>query len=431
MCHKKVWMCLSLAWCVLSGMSGVTAAPIGVIMPKPAAPVEAAYRRGLDSLAKGEWREAEAAFKEAVQLEPRAVPPLLGLADIALKQGNLKQVDNYLQQALIAAPHSMAVQAAWGRYLYLQKRFPEAETAFKKAIAFDPKAVLPHLDLGDLYLSGWRRPKDAIESYRAALALDQSHAGAHYKLGQALATNGDFEAAQKELTEAYLLAPNDPLPLQALGQMYVIRQDYEKALKAFTEALQVQPQFVQAYLARGDVYLIQGHIDKAVGEYQAALRVAPTFAPAYVQLGMLYEGMRRVDDAEKAYLAAIEYDTNQSIAYNNLAWLAAERRTRLDEALTWAKRAVELEPKVPQFQDTLGWVHRARGELERAMAVLQKAASMEPQQAVLWYHLALVYSERKRPKDTLAALRQALKLQQDFPGIEEAKRRLAELEKKP
>ena len=115
----------------------------------------------------------------------------------------------------------------------------------------------------------------------------------------------------------------------------------------------------------------------------------------------------------------------------NLAWLAAERKTQLDAALTWARKAVELEPKVPQFQDTLGWVHRARGALDKAADVLQKATKIEPPQAVIWDHPGIVQAERKKTKDAAIALKQALQSQQNFSESEDARKRLAELEKKP
>jgi tetratricopeptide (TPR) repeat protein len=426
-----------VAWCGLlllyavSGVTLVSAGPIGITAPKPTSSAEAAYRRGFESLSKGDLSAAGAAFKESAQLEPKAVQPLLGLAEVALKQQAPKQAEVYLQQALNLAPQSVEVQTAWGRYLYQQQRFNDAEAAFKKAIALAPQAVALHVDLGDLYLGGLHKPQEAIDAYRAALQRDPAHAGAHYALGTALAATGDVEAAQAELTEANRLAPNNPLPLQALGQLYTARQEYEKALEAFANALKVQPQFVRAYIARGDVYGVQGQPDKALAEYNESLRVAPKFVLTHLKIGTVYAAQARPEEAQKAYLAAIDADPKQSIAYNNLAWMAAERKTQLDDALTWAKKAVELEPKVSQFQDTLGWVHRARGELDKAADVLQKATKIEPHQAVIWYHLGIIQAERKKTKDAAAALKQALQSQQNFPESEDARKRLAELEKKP
>ncbi len=217
-----VWCGLLLFYAV-SGVTLVSAGPIGVTAPQPASSAEAAYRRGLESLSQSDLRASEAAFKEALQLEPKAVQPLLGLADVALKQKATKQAETYLQQALKLAPQSVEVQATWGRYLYQQQRFNDAEAAFKKAIALAPQVVASHVALGDLYLGGLRKPKEAIAAYRAALALDPAHAGAHYFLGLALVATGDLDTAQTEFIETSRLAPNIPEPLQALGQVYANR----------------------------------------------------------------------------------------------------------------------------------------------------------------------------------------------------------------
>src|SRR5262245_21457770 len=105
--HYRYLVCCRLLWYAVSGVSLTFAGPIGVVTPRAASSAEAAYRRGLESMNKGDLRDAEAAFKEAAQLEPKAVQPLLALADVVLKQGNAKQAETYLQQALTMAPQSV------------------------------------------------------------------------------------------------------------------------------------------------------------------------------------------------------------------------------------------------------------------------------------------------------------------------------------
>jgi len=100
----------------------------------------------------------------------------------------------------------------------------------------------------------------------------------------------------------------------------------------------------------------------------------------------------------QAYPAAIDLDPKQVTAYNTLAWLVAERKERLDEALSWSKKAVELAPKVVEFQDTLGWVHRARGEHDKAALVLETVAALKPERAVIFYNLGVVYAEKGKTK---------------------------------
>jgi Tfp pilus assembly protein PilF len=80
-----VW-CGLLLFFAVSPVALVSAGPVKITAPKPMSSAEAAYRRGLESLNKGELHEAEAAFKDVIQLEPKAIQPFLGLAEVALKQ---------------------------------------------------------------------------------------------------------------------------------------------------------------------------------------------------------------------------------------------------------------------------------------------------------------------------------------------------------
>ncbi len=55
--------------------------------------------------------------------------------------------------------------------------------------------------------------------------------------------------------------------------------------------------------------------------------------------------------------AGIALAPNDPGGYKNLAWLFAERKTHLDEALQLAKQANELAPNRGELLDTLGWVY--------------------------------------------------------------------------
>lgn len=95
-------------------------------------------------------------------------------------------------------------------------------------------------------------------------------------------------------------------------------------------------------------------------------------------------GRRELADslfAENARLLRSVCDKHPRAAqyYNSLAWLAARCGRDLDGALSHAKRAVELQPSNPAFQDTLAEAHFRRGENAAAIECIRKCLEADPE----------------------------------------------------
>ena len=66
-------------------------------------------------------------------------------------------------------------------------------------------------------------------------------------------------------------------------------------------------------------------------------------------------------DAVKHYRKALALDSSNIFALNNLAYILSRDTARVDEALTFARKAKELIPESPQVMDTLGWLYYRKG----------------------------------------------------------------------
>lgn len=400
-------------------------ATIGTPLYQPKTPPSAIdYQQGLSALAKGNLDMAKHAFLATLEKTPAHVGAMVGLAEIALKEKSPKVTEQYIQQALRVAPKNALIHQLWGRHLTQQGRLEEAEAAYQRSIELEPKLLRLHLEIGDFYLQRANEPDKAITAYKAALALNADHAGAHFGLGSALANTGKIDQAVKEFQEAGKLAPDNPLPHFALGRIHMARKQLEEARESFDQAIHAQPKFVQAYMARGDVSIIQKQDAKALKDYEAARTLAPGIPGLHVKLGLLHERNKRFDQAIDSFRTAISLNPKQPIALNNLAWISVQHNTRLDEAMAWAEQAVALAPKVSAFQDTLGWVYRKRGELDKAAEVLNKATGLKPEQADIFYHLGVVEAERGQKQKAVAALEKALTLDPKFSDAHDARERL-------
>lgn len=68
---------------------------------------------------------------------------------------------------------------------------------------------------------------------------------------------------------------------------------------------------------------------------------------------------------------------NDAMTLNNVAWMASQCNRRLDEALVFSRRAVELRPD-PTYMDTLADLEFRVGNVEKAIELSQKCREMEP-----------------------------------------------------
>lgn len=375
--------------------------------------VERAYQEGVQRLATNDLDGAQRAFRRALDLQPTYANAMLGLAEIAARRGRPDEAAKLIDDAVRAEPDNAHAHASIGRLQATRRQFKEAEASLKKASELDPKLIRAKMDLADLYATTFNKPREALALYRDVLALEPDHAGAHYASGIVLEGLGDLAAAGEELAKANRLEPGNPLPMVALARVALKRKDLDGALSWAEQALKIQPTMAEALELRGDVRQLQGNADAALSDYAAALKAQPQRFTALLKQGSLLQQQGRTEAAAAAYKAAIKVNPRAAVAYNNLAWMSAETGKDLAQAETWARKAIELGPKVPDFHDTLGWVQRAQGNLKGAERSLLQATALKGATASTFYHFGVVQGELGKKREAEAALKKALALDKD------------------
>ncbi len=118
----------------------------------------------------------------------------------------------------------------------------------------------------------------------------------------------------------------------------------------------------------------------------------PNVAYAY---GVDLSLRQKYEEAEAQFKQELQRDPKHVAVLLQLANRALVT-DRFDEGLTFAKRAVQLSPANGIGYYFLGRIHLRRGEFLQAAAMLEKAASLEPQAANVQYSLAQAYSRLNR-----------------------------------
>lgn len=377
------------------------------LLPPSAQP---AYREAIERLAKDDLNGAEEAFRGILEKHPGNGTVMLGLAEVASRLGEPEKAETYIRQAVAAEPGNAHAQASWGRLLATKGDFAGAEAALLRATEIDQGLVRPRMDLADLYATVLAKPSEAVELYRSVVRLDPSHAGAHYALGVTLSRLGQHGEALAALQDSARLAPQNPLPQLALARLAMRTGEPTEAMRSVERALEIQPRLAEALELRGDIRQAQGETALASADYAAAIEAQPNRVSALLKQGSLRQVTGALQQATQAYLAAVAIDPNLALAYNNLAWIAVDSGDGLEQAETWARRAIELRPEIADYHDTLGWVLRARGRLQDAYSALQRATALDPESAGFFYHLGVVQQELDRPDEALRSFTRALEI---------------------
>jgi tetratricopeptide (TPR) repeat protein len=145
---------------------------------------------------------------------------------------------------------------------------------------------------------------------------------------------------------------------------------------------------VTIHRTRAKAFLAEGKTDAALAElaladkaYPAQTKLVEDFVPLLEKAGLKAEA-EKMFNAAYAQQAKLCADFPAGASYlNNLAWLSARCRRKLDEALSYSTKAVELAPENAGYLDTLAEVHYQRGEKEKAIELMKRCLELEPRRA--------------------------------------------------
>ncbi|HVO84478.1 MAG TPA: tetratricopeptide repeat protein, partial [Syntrophobacteria bacterium] len=191
-----------------------------------------------------------------------------------------------------------------------------------------------------------------------------------------------------------------------LGNYYLARGEFQQALASYDTALRLEPQAVLAMVNASIAYARLGENDKAEKSLQRALKVAPQSGAANFNMGLLKAELNQPKEAERYLRAAFKADPQMAAAAYNLCVLTA--KDRMDEAVTWCRKAAELRPQEPKYAYTLAFYQRQNGDSKGAIATLQNLVKQRPGYVDAYFLLADFHMQQGERQKAAAVYRQAL-----------------------
>ncbi|MGA8671363.1 MAG: winged helix-turn-helix domain-containing protein [Terracidiphilus sp.] len=246
-----------------------------------------------------------------------------------------------------------------------REALPKAESAARKALAFDDNLAEAHGALAHALLHEWRLAESERE-FHTALTLNPQSVSTYFAYGEYLASIGRPDLAIAQLHKALTIDPLSPEINSFLPWDYYLERDYAQCLTTAQKAIQMSPEFWVPHMTAGMCQYAQSQFPEAIQEYTKALAMNPESTYAQAGLGMSYARSGNRSEACRAIekLKSMAKDTYVSPAYiavvyqvlgdtdSEFAWYA-KAYDDLAEWLLWltVDPIYDNQRNDPRFQD--------------------------------------------------------------------------------
>ncbi len=309
------------------------------------------HKLGNSMQESGEFNDAVAAYKQAVELNPDFSWSHHSLGDVLLKL----------------------------------ERWEDAVAAYKKAVELNPDFSWSYHNLGDALLK-LQRWEEAVAAYRCEIALNSDFAWSFYNLAEALTKLKKSGEAFAAYLQAIEIDGNLPGIYDKLG--YSLGQT-ESDLQSVLEKcqLQVTPEKIDFYLQLGKNLAKYDRPKSAIILYNFILTRMPDCAVVSAELEQLLKQQEKCVSVLASARATVAQKPYDCWSYYNLGAVLSHQKYGEEAAATFLQ-AIQINPDIPWwFYYNLWEVLIEQNKLDQVENFCREAVDAQPE--AFWPYLNL------------------------------------------
>jgi tetratricopeptide (TPR) repeat protein len=405
-----------------------------------------------------QYKNAVEAYRHAIELDRDNLDAIRGLAQNLLNDG---QADAALEQYKVIAdanPEDAQTYVRIAEIYRKQGKFEVALDNLKKAESMVQDSVEVPYNIAAIYQAQGRYD-EAIPIMRDLLKKSEKSDGKYSngeksnravfleRLGSIYRDQGNNQAANEIFRQIIALGGDENIErgYQQIIDTWREAKEWQKATDTAKEAVQKLPGSRDLKMVLASQQADMGEADKALRDVRAMLKgdanakSSSDDRQVYIALAQMNTRLRRFSDAEQAldkaeqlssktddkeyvwflrgstferekryaeaeeqFKKVVASDPEHASALNYLGYMLADQNTKLEEALGYIKRAVDLDPVNGAYLDSIGWAYFRLGKYELAEENLLKASQKINTDPTVHDHLGDLYQKTGRLK--LAAI---------------------------
>lgn len=249
---------------------------------------------------------------------------------------------------------------------------------------------------------------EAIAVYKQVLASDPDNRLALTSLGYASREAGHDDDAQKYFEHLQKVDPSSHVAYLALGDLFTARHDYAKAQTSYGKGYEINPE--NALIVAGGINAgIEAHNLPLAGKWLSRVSAPMKDRPKVLRETERYLRLTdKFEESEEVAQKAIKVlpDDREVVVYLGYDLLHLRRE---DDLLALTSKYWNVLSKDADIPLLAGYVHKGRGENERAVADFTEAISRNPNAVTAYVNRGFVLNDLRRSGPAAADFETALK----------------------
>lgn len=227
------------------------------------------YIAGLEYFLNYEYKQAEQAFRAALELAPDFAVARYRMAYIQAVTGRtelaIRNMEQALQSELLADRERRYIEAALALF---RREYESAAEQFEALLEDYPFEVEAREMLAKAYWGQYRH-EEAVREMEMLAAEEPQNKVIWNSLGWYLLSMGEFERAQPALERYLRLAPDDASSHTLLGDSLRFQGDFSGAREHYHEAMELDPDMREVASNLATIDYLEGNPEKAMENFRA------------------------------------------------------------------------------------------------------------------------------------------------------------------
>jgi tetratricopeptide (TPR) repeat protein len=204
-----------------------------------------------------------------------------------------------------------------------------------------------------------------------------------------------------------------------LGLAYYQKNDHAHAIEYLSRVVrQVREdnsQYQQGVRMLGLSHYLMGHFKEAIPYLEQVRRWSPDSEETAYVLGLTYIQTNTPEKARESFARMFRIPAASASAYLINAQMLMRQQFE-DLAEKELRRALELDPKLPQVNFLLGEIAIFRAEIDRGIELLQNEIAINPAFSMAYYRLGEAYTRHLKWDEAVGPLQKSIWLNPYFSG---------------